>query len=188
MRRSTIIYLVLFAIVLGAAYYFNNRAKTAELEATPEATAEPMEYLFTSTDGLPTRIKVESKAGEAVEVARNAENVWVLTLPDEAAADQGMVDAVAGQVSTIRILEHIAGLAPEAVGLDAPEYKITFQFTSGVERIIEIGVLTPTETGYYIPGENGEVLIISRDAVDLLTGLLMTPPYAPTESPAPASP
>jgi len=188
MRRSTIIYLVLFAIVLGAGYYFNNRAETTELEATPELTSEPIEYLFTSTDGLPVRIKVESKAGEAVEVARNAENAWVLILPEEAAADQGSVEAATAQVTTMRILEHIPGLAPEAVGLDNPEYKITFLFTSGVERIVEIGVLTPTESGYYIPGEDGEVLIISRGAVDLLTGLLIEPPYAPNETPAPASP
>jgi len=183
MRRSTIIYLVLFALVLAAAYYINNRPEPADLESTVEPAA-PAEYLITPTDGLPSRIRVESNAGEIVEVARNEENAWVMTQPEEAAADQGSVEAAAGQVSTMRVLEHISGLAPDAVGLDDPEFTITLQFTSGVERIIKIGVLTPTESGYYISSETEDTLIVSRSSVDALTGLLTNLPYAPTEIPA----
>lgn len=178
MRRSTAIYLLLFVIVLGAAYYFNNRTETFEAEVTPEATIAPIEYLFTSTDGLPTRIKIESKAGEIVEVARNTENVWALILPEEVAADQGAVEAAASQIATIRILERVPSLAPDAVGLDDPEYTLSLQFTSGVERNIEIGVLTPTGRGYYVRSEDTGIAIVSNGALDLLIGLLNTPPPA----------
>jgi hypothetical protein len=188
MRRSTIVYLVLFAIVIAAAYYFNNRAETAETDATPEPTTAPIEYLFTSTDGLPTLIKIESKAGAVLEVARNEENAWALILPEEAAADQGTVESAAGQVATIRILERVPNLAPEDVGLDDPEYRMTFEFTSGVERMLEIGVLTPTERGYYVRGEGNEILIVGTVSVDSLLGLLTEPPYAPAETPPPATP
>ncbi len=186
MRRSTVIYLVLFAIVLGAAYYFNNRAKSAKTEITPEPTSA-IEYLFTSADGLPTSIHIESKAGDVVEVARNEENAWALILPEEAAADQGSVEAAATQVTTMRILERLPNLAPEDVGLDIPEYTLTVQFTNGVERKSEIGVLTPTESGYYVRGGDGELMIISRSAVDSLVELLSNPPYAPAETPAPTA-
>lgn len=186
MRRSTIIYLVLFAIVFGAAYYFTNRQKTADLD-TPTATAEPIEYLFTSADGLPTSIHIESKDSEVVEVARNEENAWVLILPEEAAADQGSVEAAATQVTTMRILEPVPNLAPEDVGLDVPEYSLTVKFTSGVERMSGIGVLTPTQSGYYVRGSDGEIVIVSRSAVDPIIGLLTNPPYAPTEIPSPAA-
>lgn len=188
MRRSTIIYLVLFAIVLGAAYYFNNRAATAEAEATPEATLPPIEYLFTSADGTPTGMRITSKAGEVVQVARNAESAWAVVLPDEAAADQGSSEAAATQVTTMRILERVPNLAPEAAGLDDPDYTFSFQFTSGSERTIEVGVLTPTESGYYVRGEDGGIVIVSRSAVDALLGLLTSPPYAPTETPPPPTP
>jgi len=187
MKRSTVIYLVLFAIVLGAAYYFNNRPEPADFESVVE-TAAPIEYLFTVADGLPTRIKIESKTGEVVEVARNEENAWALIQPDEAAADQGSVEAAATQVTTIQILERIPNLAPDVIGLDVPEYAMTFQFTSGVERMIEIGVLTPTTSGYYIRNTNGEIMIVSRSAVDSLVGLLDNPPYTPTETQLPATP
>lgn len=189
MRRSTILYLVLFAIVLAAAYYLNNRAETAEEDVTPEPTTAPIEYLFNSTDGLPTRIRIESKTGETLEVARNEENAWAIIQPEEAAADQGTVESAAGQVATIRILERVPNLAPEDVGLDDPEYTLTFEFTSGVERMLEIGVLTPTERGYYARSEGGDILIVSTVSVDSLLGLLTSPPYAPTETLAPpASP
>lgn len=189
MRRSTIIYIVLFAIVLAAAYYFNNRSATAEADATPEPTTAPIEYLFTSADGLPSRIRIESKAGDVVEVARNEENAWALIQPEEAAADQGTVESAAGQVATIRILERVPSLAPGDVGLDDPEYTLTFEFTSGVERMLEIGVLTPTERGYYARSEGGDILIVSTVSLDSLLGLLSSPPYAPTETSAPpASP
>lgn len=188
MRRSTIIYLVLFAIVLGAGYYLNNRAKTAEAEATPEATLPPIEYLFTSADGTPTSMRIESKAGEVVQVARNAENAWAVILPVEAAADQGSAEAAATQVTTMRILERVPNLAPETVGLDDPEYTFSFQFSGGSERVIEVGVLTPTQSGYYVSGEDGGIVIVSRSAVDALLGLLTSPPYAPTETPPPPTP
>jgi hypothetical protein len=188
MRRSTVIYLVLFAIVLGAGYYFNNRQKSAALEA-PAETAAPVEYLFTSADGLPTSIHIESKAGDVVEVARDAENAWALILPEAAAADQGSVEAAATQVTTMRILDRVPNLAPQDVGLDDPEYTMTIQFTSGGERTIQIGVVTPTGSGYYVRGEDGEIVIISNSAVDPLLGLLTNLPYAPTETPpAPATP
>lgn len=183
MRRSTVIYLILFVLVLGAGYYLNQRGQeNAAGEVTPEATAPPVEYLFTSADGLPARIRIESKAGETVEVARNAENAWALTLPEEAAADQGTVEAAAGQVPTLRITDRVPGLAPEAVGLDGPEYTFTIQFTSGTERVVEVGVTTPTETGYYARSGDSGVLILSRNAVDSLLALLSNPPYAPTET------
>ena len=187
MRRSTIVYVVLFALVFAAAYFFNNRSKTTE-NVTVTDTVEPVEYLFTPADGLPTRIRIESKAGDIVAVERNAENAWVLTLPDEAAADQGSVEAAAGQVSTMRISEHLPNLAPEAVGLDDPEFTITLGFTSGMERIVAIGVKTPTDSGYYARSEGSDIVIISKSAVDSLLELLTTPPYAATETPVPASP
>jgi hypothetical protein len=189
MRRSTIVYLLLFAIVLGAAYYFNSRPKAADTAATPQATETPVEYLFAADQGLPTRIYIQSKDGQTVEVARNETNAWVVNLPEQASADQASVEAAASQIGTMRILNRVPNLAPEAVGLDHPEYTIKLAFQKNVERIIKIGVLTPTESGYYVSGEDGSTMIVSKSSVDPLLGLLTNPPYAPTEPPAaPATP
>lgn len=185
MRRSvSIIYIIILVILAGLYYYLNNRPQS-DIGETPEVTIAPAEYLFSFEDGVLTSIRIESRDGETVEVARNVENAWEFLLPIETSADQGLVEAAVNQVPTIRVLDHLPNLTAETVGLDAPEYKITVQFTGDVERIINIGVLTPTESGYYINRGDGEILIASNIPLDALIGLLTDPPYLATETPLP---
>ena len=131
------------------------------------------------TPGAPT--------GEIVELARNAENAWALILPSEAAAEQGASEAAASQLTTIRINDRLPNINPKDVGLDVPAYTLSVKFTNGVERIAEIGVITPTESGYYV-SMNGKIVIVSRSAIDALIGLLENPPYAETQTPPPPTP
>lgn len=187
MRRSTIIFLLLFLALAGAYYFLNHREGPADIAVTAEPTSE-ISYLFPREDGLPIGIRIESKTGENVEVARNAENAWTVVLPTEAAADQGTVEAAASQVATIRISDRLPNIAPEVVGLDGPEYQMHIKFASGVERLVEVGVITPTESGYYIRLDGGETLIVSKNTLDSLIGLLNNPPYAATETPPPPTP
>ena len=181
MRRSTVIYILLFLGMAGAYIYLNNRPEPADIAVTvtPEAA---IKYLFSSADGNITNIRVESQTGEIVELARNAENAWALILPIEAAAEQGAAEAAASQLTTIRISEHLPNISPKDVGLDVPTYSLSVKFTNGVERIAEIGVITPTESGYYV-SIDGEIVIVSRSAIDTLIGLLANPPYAETPTP-----
>ena len=181
MRRSTIIYILLLGVMAGAYYYLTNREQPADITVTVEPTAK-VSYLFTADDGTPTSIRVESQSGEVVELARNAENAWALILPSEASAEQGSSEAAASQLTTIRISDHLPNISPKDVGLDVPAYTLTVKFTTGVERIAEIGVITPTENGYYVRMD-GEIVIVSRNAIDALIGLLTNPPYAETPTP-----
>jgi len=184
MRQSTVIYLVLLLLVIGAYYYLNNREEPADIALTLEPTTE-VSYLFTAEDGLPTSIRIESKSGDTVEVARNAENAWALILPREATADQASAEAAASQVTTMQILDRLPDIDPEIVGLTDPEYNIFVRFTSGVERNVKIGVITPTESGYYVQNTDGETVIVSKSSVDALLGLLNNPPYLETPTPSP---
>lgn len=189
-RRSTIVYLVLLLALVGVYVYLNNRAEPAadtELTATIEPTAE-VSYLFPAEAGTPSSIRMEAKSGEIVEIARDAENAWVLIQPIEAKADQGMAEAAASQVTTTRILDRIPDIDPQVVGLEVPEYILTIKFTSGVERTVEIGNVTPSESGYYVRDANDEVVIVSRGAIDSLLGLLQNPPYLETPTPSPIPP
>lgn len=188
MRRSTLIYLLLLLVLAGVYYYLNHREKPADIAITL-APEKVVSYLFTADDGVPVSIRVESKAGEVVELAHDANNAWALKLPLEAKAEQGAAEAAASQVTTMRILDTIPGLDLEIAGLDIPEYTITIVFTNGVKRKAEIGVITPTESGYYVLNSDGEVVIVSRSSVDSLLDLLNNPPYleTPTPSPIPAT-
>ena len=188
MRRSTIIYILLLAFILGAYYYLNNREKPADIAITAEPNIEEPSYLFTPADGVPSYIRIQSKDLTVVEVARGTDNAWALIQPTEGAADQGSVEAAASQIAVMQILDRLPDIAPKDVGLDDPEYKMILKFTSGVERNVDIGVITPTESGYYVRVNGGEIVIVSNSSVDSLLGLLSNPPYPPMETPPPPTP
>ena len=185
MRRSTVVYLVLLLVLAGVYYYLNNREQPADITVTLEPEAQ-VSYLFTAEDGLPVSIRIEAKNGETVEVARGADQAWALILPIEAKADQAAAEAAASQVATLRIVDNVPDVDPEIVGLSLPEYTLIIRFTSGVERKAEIGVITPTESGYYALNADGETVIVSKSSLDALLGLLANPPYL--ETPLPSTP
>lgn len=188
MRRSTVVFLLLFVIVAGVYYFLNNR-KTVEpvdVALTVEPTTE-VSFLFDATDGVPTSIKVESKTGAVVEVARNADNAWALVQPFEAAADQGLAEAAASQVTSMRVQGKIQNIDLDVLGLKSPEYFLTIEFTSGKQRKADVGVITPSEAGYYVRTAQGEIVIINKDSMDALLGLLTTPPYVETPTPSPTA-
>jgi len=185
MNRSMVTYILLFLAlaIAGTYYYLNNREEpAADIALTLEPQPE-VSYLFNPEDGTPTRIHIESKAGEAVELERGAGNAWALILPAKVAADQGTVEAAVSQISVIQVTNRLPELSPQDVGLDAPDYIMKLKFTSGMERIVELGVVTPTENGYYARLDGGETLIVTRYAMDALLELLNNPPYIPTEDP-----
>jgi len=188
-RRSTVVYLVLLLALAGAYYYLNNRSKTAEIEVTALPTSEAARAdLFTADEGNPASIRIESQDGKIVELTRGADNAWALTQPVAAQAEQGAAEAAASQITTISILDTVPELDPSVVGLDTPQYVLTVKFTSGVERKVDIGVITPTESGYYVRNTDGKVVIVSRSAIDALLGLLDNPPYLETLTPSPIPP
>jgi hypothetical protein len=188
-RGSTVVYIILLLVLVGAYYYLNNRQPPADLELTAAPETEvAQEYLFTSEEGAPSSIRIESKSGETVEVARGEDNAWTVTQPIEAKAEQGAAEAAATQVTTMRIIDTVPDVDLQIVGLEEPEYVLTVEFTGGGERTVDIGVITPTESGYYLRDAEGKVVIVSRSAIDSLLGLLTNPPYLETLTPGPVSP
>ena len=187
-RRSTVVYIIILLMLAGVYYYLNNREQPADLTATPEA-AEEITYLFSADEGVPTTIVIESKTGETAGIARNEENAWALTLPVEAEAEQGASEAAASQITTMRILDTVPALEPGMVGLSDPEYTLTVGFNDGMERTVHIGVVTPTESGYYVrDASGGDVLIVSKSSVDSILRLLTSPPYLETPTQSAVSP
>lgn len=186
-RTSTIVYVVLLLVLVGAYFYLRNRGEQApDIELTAEP-GEEVSYLFSAEEGTPSSIRIESSAGDIVEIERDAENAWMLTEPSEAAANQGAAEAAATQVTTMRIVDIVPDVDPEIIGLDDPEYVLTIEFAEAAAQTVEVGTLTPTESGYYVRDTADQILIVSRSAIDALLGLLDNPPYLETPTPSPTS-
>ena len=108
-RRSTIVYIVIL-LALAGLYYFLNHRETPPADVSTSATPEPTEaisYLFSAEQGVPTDILVSSKTEGIVEVARDAQNQWVVKEPIAKEADQAAAEAAATQVTTMRILDRV---------------------------------------------------------------------------------
>lgn len=183
MKRSTWIVLVVFLALVGVLLYLNQKEPPAEeTDATP---TETVEYLFNESDGLPASIAIEAKSGEQVTVERNEAGVWVLKQPIETEADQGSAEAAATQLKALRVVSR-PGVAPADAGLVEPAYVMTVKLTGGTEKVVRIGDLTPTGSGYYASIDGSEeVLIVDNTGLDALLTLVTSPPFASTPTPIP---
>jgi hypothetical protein len=179
-RRNTWILLILLAALVGFAFYLKNQKAKTIAQATPTLG---IVYLFNSSEGTPNDIKIVDSTGNSVEVSRNSSGTWELKAPTEAAADQGSVEAAATQVSALRILNDVQ-LGPDVVGLDKPSYVFTVAFSSNQTHKLTVGSVTPIQDGYYVQLDGSKIQIVEKQGLDALLGLLMTPPYAATLTPA----
>jgi len=180
---GTLFTLVLFAALFTLAVYLKKQ-KEIPTEATP---SDQISFVFTEADGAPTSIEVKSAAGDTVKVARNTDNVWALELPSAVEADQGLAEAAATQVTTLRILDKIDA-DPGIFGFDNPSYIITIGFADGKKHVLEVGDITPTNSGYYVRVDDDKMLISSLSGIDALLQLVTSPPYLNTPTPSPLPP
>jgi hypothetical protein len=183
-RRQTWFLLILLVALIGFAVYQNQEKKTAATQAAPTSDAV---FVFTSEEGIPSSIEVKPAEAEAVRVARNDQGVWVMELPFEAEANQGLAEAAASQVSSLSILGEVDA-NPEIFGLDHPTHEITIKFSGGNEHLLEIGAVTPTNSGYYVRVDEAKMVIAGLSGIDALLNLVNNPPYLNTPTPSPLPP
>lgn len=184
---GTIITLVVFAALILATILINRKKETDAAEATPVG-GEPA-FVFTQADGIITGIKVEPTEGDTVELARNAQNVWELILPQKTEADQGMAEAAASQLVAINIVNpEITGNKAD-FGLEEPSYVITVTFINGKTHTLKIGDAAVSNNGYYAQLDNNKMMLVSLSGIDALTQLAFFPPYLnpPTPTALPAT-
>jgi hypothetical protein len=70
-------------------------------------------------------------------------------------------------------------------GLETPTYTIELTFDSGIKHIIQVGTLTPTNSGYYVNYDSGNLYVVAKSGIDALLNLLTSPPFPATDTPVP---
>lgn len=184
-RTGTWATLLLLAVLIGVTYYMNREEDGEDIDALP--TSE-IAFVF-DQDRTVAGIEITPADGETVKVVRNAENTWVLMLPDDVEADQGLVEAAASQLTALRIISEVdADL--KILGLDKPAYIIIIVFTDGEKHTLEIGENTPSNSGYYVRLDRKKTLIVALGGIESLINLVIFPPrlYTPTPTSLPATP
>lgn len=178
-RAGTWITILVFIAFIAIAYFINRNAEaTSEADITPTVEEK---FVFDSTS-LVTSIEVRPFTADPVKLERNAENVWVLTQPDETEADLALAEAAASQIAALKVIQEIEG-DPSIFGFDEPAYFITVEFADGTSRTLEVGDTTPTNNGYYVRLDAGNIMVVSLSGIDSLTTLANFPPYLYTPTP-----
>ena len=178
---GTWITVILLIGLIAAALYINRNKEITAAETTP---TNPVTNLFSAEEGNVSSIEIKPADGDAqrVKVARNAENVWALELPIQAEADQGLVEAAATQVAALEVITPVDD-DPSIFGFDAPAYMITIEFASGKAHTLEVGDITPTQSGYYVRLDEDKMMIVSLIGIESLLNLVNFPPYLNTPTP-----
>lgn len=183
-KKSTLILLILLALVLTAYFIWKNWEPRPQETGEPTATSET-QLLFSHELGLLTGIRV-TDGRMTVKLERDPAGPWTVRLPRPGPADPALAGAAEIQVLTLRILNQVeASLEPEVLGIDAPAYLIDITFEDGAEYHLEIGRPTPTGSGYYVRVNGGGIYILSTSGIDSLVNLLTAPPYPATATPEP---
>ena len=172
-RRSTWILLVLFAVSLAGAWLWQrSEEQKAEQEPTPTARAMLLEL-----DTPQIRdIKIENAQGARLYLRRIGGGSWIMTEPERQNLDSQIMAGKLDQIvlmSALNTLTDPPGAAQ--IGLEPPAYIITVTDEDGRDHKLEVGAVTPTQSGYYLR-MNGVVYVVSNINIDELVGMMANPP------------
>lgn len=189
-KRPTWILLIVLALVIGAYFYLQERPLKAT-ELSP--TAFKPGFLITKDSGALTKIHILDAQGNSLQMERDASGNWAITQPEPAAANQSQAEAAETQFFALSVLTTLeTSPVLDVIGLNPPAYTITLGFFGNTQKVLDVGGLTPTGSGYYVRLE-GKFYVISQSSINAVLGLLRNPPYAATptipatETPNPAT-
>lgn len=182
LRRSTLFVLFLFVVLLGIAVYLQRNPLSKTDESSQTSTPAPS-LLSLGTASI-VSLRVESGDGKFVELSKTEENGWSLVSPVVGLADGSQVDSALTQLSSVKILSQIdPAPALSAMGLDESSKKIILGLDDNRTLKIEVGIETPTQSGYYLRMDGGNPVVVSKYSVDTIIGFLDNPPVSPTPVP-----
>ena len=183
-KRSTWLMLAVFTLVIAAYLIIRSRTSAGSTELTPTATGT--NFLITQADGTLQSLRIYDKQNHITQMQRDTSGTWIITLPTPGNADPSSAGAAETQVDALRIVTILDNqLCLKDAGLDFPSYTMDLVFTSGKQHVIEVGTLTPTNSGYYVRFDAGNIYVVSKDGIDALLNLVTAPPYLATETPLP---
>jgi hypothetical protein len=190
MQRSTIVVLVLFAI-LGGLYWYTRQegnAVSAALAGTPTPTSAPPGYLVEPYTKMVTSLTIR-KAGGA-EISLNfAAGLWTARAGKNPLEplDQQAAESAAFSVQDLRILSEIDQWSNLAdFGLDEENASIMEAgFSDGTSLNVWIGNPTVTGSGYYVRDMNQpeKILVINKFGLEALLSLPENPPIIEINDP-----
>lgn len=175
-RRSTWILLGILVILLAVfwAVQRTGNGPDEEIDLTPQPTAIS---LFESGAGQAAKVTLTGEGGRVVyEYA--PDGAWSLIEPNEQLVDPASASLAVDQFFSVRVLNELDSPPPlEAIGLQPPLFTITIEMRDGSQQKMHIGAVAPTGGSYYLQNQDGQILVVSKYALDVFLDLLRDPQY-----------
>jgi hypothetical protein len=182
-RREAWILIAILAALVGLS-----RVLAARQEAAPPTTPTgASRSLFGPDLGNVVDLEVAPTDGATFRMSRGTDGLWVVQLPFSAAANQGLAESAATQITALRVLSAVSGDLAD-FGLDPPTNLVTAVFADGTRHVLEVGAQTPTQSGYYVRLDHADMFIVDTFGLDALLTVLTSPPYLETPTPSPRPP
>ena len=180
-KRPTWVLLGILVLIVVAYLVITNRTSATSIQSTPIALGE--NFLVTPADGALQSLLIFDQQNRKVQLQRTTSGMWIVTLPTHGTADQSLAGAAETQVGALRIVTALDNqLNLRDAGLDFPVYTLELKFINGTNHIIQVGTLTPINSGYYVRYDSGNLYVVSQAGIDALINLLTAPPFAATET------
>lgn len=182
-RRPAWILLVILALVVGVYIFIKPQASKGNRD-TPTPTSNT--YLISQADGALQSLRIYGNKGDNFHMQRDLSKTWVITAPKSGVADQGLAGAAEAQVGALRVVTILENPpVASTIGLNDPAYTMDLGFVNNTSHIIEVGSITPTNSGYYIRFDKDTIYIIEQSGIAALLTLLASPPFPATGTPSP---
>jgi Domain of unknown function (DUF4340) len=181
-RRSTLILLGIFLILVLVAFFIQRSQDREGNEATPT----PGVTLLIDTGGKTiTGMRITASDGDLLELIKDAGGGWELVnLPDEA-ADETRIESAISNIEGLRVLSELESPPDlDVIALDPAAYSLTITLDDGSEIEAFIGAETPTQSGYYARQNGDKVVVVNGFNIDSLLELLSEPPILKTPTPS----
>jgi hypothetical protein len=184
-RRSTWIVLIVFALLVGFAWYFQRyQTNKAETVGTATPTAPPT-YLYNLSSSEVNEIKISDASGSKIDLYRDPSSTnWAIADVPVDQADSFQIESISAQLFSLQAQETLTQTPPlDAIGLVTPTYTITMTTSEGTQINTYVGSETAIGGGYYARVDAGLVVIVDKVVMDDIVNLINNPPLLPTATP-----
>jgi hypothetical protein len=164
MKKSTLVFLIVFSLLLAYVIYSHKKNNAQSGETIPES-----KKIFSLS---PSDIKAVSftQEGKTIQLVRSGPNDWEMTSPIQDIADRYQAENLVDTLANLQAKETISRKENvSAYGLGKNSTLVVVQTKNGQQQTLRVGGKSPTGEGYYafVPA-NGEIVLIPNDIGQIL--------------------
>lgn len=172
-------------LLMVAAFVVLQKTDSLDFLTKPgEPTSTPLPAFISLDLADIEHIQFVEKNQDPVIISRLDEENWQINSPS-VQITAGDVTRLLTEFNAIKANATLRkDLDGQAYGLTDPTYRFTFNMRNGSQKMVNIGNINPTQTGYYAQVEMDPIIVISKGSIDTIIELINTAKNPPTPTPS----